>query len=43
VIRESVTNAEITVNRPEGRILEKTPDEGWLHPPSLGGVILGSL
>ncbi len=31
----------ITVDRPEGRSEDTTPEGMWLHPPSLGGMMLG--
>lgn len=31
----------ITVDRPDGRPAEETPDQVWIHPPTLGGVMLG--
>ena len=34
-------NAPLTINRPENRDSSKTPDEMWLHPAALGGVMLG--
>jgi hypothetical protein len=34
-------DAGITVDRPEGRPPSRTADQLWLHPPSLGGVMLG--
>jgi len=33
--------AGITVDRPEGRAASRTADQLWLHPPSLGGMMLG--
>jgi hypothetical protein len=33
--------AGITVDRPEGRDGAITADQLWLHPPSLGGMMLG--
>lgn len=34
-------DAGITVDRPEGRAITRTADQLWLHPPSLGGMMLG--
>jgi hypothetical protein len=34
-------DAGITVDRPEGRPSSRTADQFWLHPPSLGGMMLG--
>lgn len=31
----------VTVDRPEGRTAEQSPDQMWIHPPTLGGVMLG--
>lgn len=31
----------LTVDRPEGRAPSQTPDQLWLHPPTLGGMMLG--
>ena len=31
----------MTVDRPEGRGRDMTPDQMWLHPPALGGMMLG--
>jgi len=33
--------AGLTVDRPEGRAAEKSADQLWLHPPALGGMMLG--
>jgi len=33
--------AGLTVGRPEGRGAEQIPDEMWVHPPALGGMMLG--
>jgi catechol 2,3-dioxygenase-like lactoylglutathione lyase family enzyme len=35
------TDAGITVDRPEGRFTSRTADQLWLHPASLGGMMLG--
>lgn len=34
-------NAGITVDRPDSRAATKSADQLWLHPPSLGGMMLG--
>ena len=34
-------DAGITVERPDGRAAFRTADQLWLHPPSLGGMMLG--
>lgn len=34
-------DAGITVDRPEGRAASRTADQLWLHPQSLGGMMLG--
>lgn len=39
--RAKEVGAGITVERPEGRAESKTPDQMWLHPPALGGMMLG--
>ena len=31
----------ITIDRPEGRADDQPPDQAWVHPPTLGGVMLG--
>jgi hypothetical protein len=31
----------VTVDRPEGRRPDQSPDQVWIHPPTLGGVMLG--
>lgn len=35
------SGAPITVDRPDGRADDQTPDQMWVHPPVLGGVMLG--
>lgn len=30
-----------TIDRPENRDASRTPDQMWLHPPTLGGMMLG--
>jgi len=31
----------ITIDRPAGRPTDLPPDQAWVHPPTLGGVMLG--
>jgi hypothetical protein len=31
----------VTIDRPDGRGADQSPDQIWIHPPSLGGVMLG--
>ena len=31
----------VTVDRPDGRAPDANPDQVWIHPPTLGGVMLG--
>jgi hypothetical protein len=33
--------AGITVDRPQNRAKDQSADQMWLHPPALGGVMLG--
>jgi len=39
--RAQAAGAGITVDRPEGRRADQPADQMWLHPPALGGVMLG--
>lgn len=39
--RAQAMGAGLTVERPEGRRPDQTPDQMWLHPPALGGMMLG--
>ncbi len=39
--RAKSAGAGITVDRPAGRRADRPADQMWLHPPSLGGVMLG--
>ena len=39
--RARVADAGITVDRPTPRAADRTADQLWLHPPSLGGMMLG--
>ena len=34
-------DAGITIDRPDGRAPSRTADQLWLHPPALGGMMLG--
>ena len=36
-----VSKAGFTVDRPETRAVTLNPDQLWLHPPALGGMMLG--
>lgn len=40
-IEESAAGRNITVDRPEGRAMVLSSDQLWLHPASLGGMMLG--
>lgn len=39
--RAAAQDAGFTLDRPEGRGTDKTADQMWLHPPALGGMMLG--
>lgn len=39
--RARAHNAGHTLDRPDGRGADKTADQMWLHPPALGGMMLG--
>jgi len=39
--RAQAAGAGITVDRPAGRRADQPADQMWLHPPALGGVMLG--
>jgi hypothetical protein len=39
--RVNARGGGITVDRPAGRGDDETPDQMWVHPPALGGVMLG--
>jgi hypothetical protein len=39
--RAKEAGAGITVERPEGRKDTEMADQLWLHPPALGGMMLG--
>lgn len=39
--RANERGAGITVDRPAGRSTNQTADQMWVHPPALGGVMLG--
>jgi hypothetical protein len=40
-IEGAAKGAGITVDRPATRAATRTPDQMWLHPPTLGGMMLG--
>lgn len=40
-VRALAAGAGLTADRPEGRSADETPDQMWLHPPALGGMMLG--
>lgn len=40
-IEREAGGAGITIDRPADRDPAKSPDQLWLHPPSLGGMMLG--
>lgn len=40
-IERAANGADITVDRPAARAAELSSDQLWLHPPSLGGMMLG--
>ena len=42
-IERHAGGAGITLDRPPARANTKTADQLWLHPPSLGGMMLGIL
>lgn len=37
----AAANLGITIDRPQGRAPDQPPDQAWIHPPTLGGVMLG--
>ncbi|HIA47041.1 MAG TPA: hypothetical protein EYN96_03510 [Candidatus Hydrogenedentes bacterium] len=37
----SASGLGVTINRPEDRSGDISPDELWVHPPALGGMMLG--
>jgi hypothetical protein len=40
-IERQIQEGGVTVDRPEGRTAYQSPDQIWIHPPTLGGVMLG--
>lgn len=40
-LEEQLPESGATIDRPEGRRRDQTPDQIWIHPPTLGGVMLG--
>ena len=40
-IERRIPPGGVTIDRPEGRRIDQTPDQVWIHPPTLGGVMLG--
>lgn len=40
-IERQIPASGVTVDRPEGRRPDQSPDQVWIHPPTLGGVMLG--
>ena len=40
-IERRIPSSGVTIDRPEGRRTDQTPDQAWIHPPTLGGVMLG--
>lgn len=40
-IESRIPAGGVTIDRPEGRRADQTPDQVWIHPPTLGGVMLG--
>ena len=41
VIEAAIPVGGVTIDRPEGRSPNVNPDQVWIHPPTLGGVMLG--
>jgi len=41
VIEAAIPTGGVTIDRPEGRSQSLNPDQVWIHPPTLGGVMLG--
>jgi hypothetical protein len=41
VIEAAIPVGGVTIDRPEGRPPSLNPDQVWIHPPTLGGVMLG--
>ena len=40
-VERQIPPGGVTIDRPEGRRSDQTPDQVWIHPPTLGGVMLG--
>ncbi len=40
-IERRIPPGGVTIDRPESRRIDQTPDQVWIHPPTLGGVMLG--
>lgn len=40
-IEAAIPVGGVTIDRPDGRSLSLNPDQVWIHPPTLGGVMLG--
>ena len=40
-IEAAIPAGGVTIDRPEGRSPSLNPDQVWIHPPTLGGVMLG--
>ena len=40
-IERRIPPGGVTIDRPEDRRIGQTPDQVWIHPPTLGGVMLG--
>lgn len=40
-IEARIADGGVTVERPAGRLPTETPDQMWIHPPTLGGMMLG--
>lgn len=40
-IEQQIQDGGVTVDRPDGRTVQQSPDQIWIHPPTLGGVMLG--
>ncbi len=41
VIEAAIPVGGVTIDRPDGRSPSLNPDQVWIHPPTLGGVMLG--
>jgi hypothetical protein len=40
-VERQIRPGGVTIDRPEGRRADQAPDQVWIHPPTLGGVMLG--